>query len=135
VNQTPERGVTAGRFGSRWAVTTALALLAVAFVFVNVLLTVEVQRVSLETHNLNRRMEAVRTELDALESHWAARSSHLELGDKAAKLGFAVPGPDQVVLLPASYLDSRPSGAPGASEELCHEFTKSWTKLLVVGMP
>jgi hypothetical protein len=121
--------------GSRWGVTTALALLAVAVIFVDVLLTVEVQRVSLETHHLNRDMGIVTTELDALESHWASRSSHLELGDRAARLGLAVPGPDQVVLLPASFLEAHPSGAPRASEELAYEYLENWTKLVLVGTP
>jgi hypothetical protein len=120
---------------SRWGVTTALALLAVAFVFVDSLLVVEVQRVSLETSRLNREMEMVRTELDALESHWALESSHIELGEKAAGLGFRIPDQDQVVELMSSFLESRRSGAPAVSEQVRHEFTKNWTKLVVLGTP
>ena len=132
---THPRGTIGGLFASRWGITTALALLAVAIIFVDVLLTVEVQRISLETHRLNKEMGIVTTELDALEWHWASRSSHMELGDRAAELGLAVPGPDQVVLLPASFLEARPSGAPSASDELRHEFLKNWTKLVLVGTP
>lgn len=121
------------RLLSRWSVTTSLALLAVTFIFVDVLLIVEVQRVSLEAHSLSKEMEIVSLELDALESHWAARSSHMELDAKAGRLGLSVPGPEQVILLDAAFLEERPSGIPSASNGLRHELFDTWTKLVLMG--
>jgi hypothetical protein len=118
---------------SRWSVTTCLALLAVTLIFVDVLLTVEVQRFSLEAHSLRKQMRVVSMELGALDSHWAARSSHMELDARANRLGLSVPGPEQVVLLPASFLEERPSGIPSARDELHHELFDTWTKLVLMG--
>lgn len=138
-NAYPRGGRSAAGIGglmrSRWWTTTGLALLAVAVIFVDALLTVEVQRVSLERHHLNRDMATVRTELDALESQCASISSHMELGEKAAKLGLRVPSREQVVMLPASFLEAGPSVGPLSPEELRYGFTKNWIKLLAAGTP
>ena len=120
---------------NRWSVATFLALLAVLLVFVDVLLTVEVQRVSLEAHEARKRLDTLSLELGALESQWAARSSHLELDSRAAGLGLSVPEPDQVVLLPAAFLDESSSGRPPGADELRHELLDTWTRLVLVGTP
>ncbi len=123
------------RLASRWTVATALALLAVCLMFVEVLLTVEVQRVSLEAHELRKRLEVVSMEVGALESRWASVSSHVELDLKAAQLGLSVPEPGQVVILPASFLEETAGNRPSAAEELRQEYLSAWMRLAAMGAP
>lgn len=123
------------RLASRWTVATALALLAVCFMFVEVLLTVEVQRMSLEAHELRKRLEVVSVEVGALESRWASVSSHVELDSKAAQLGLSVPKPGQVVILPASFLEEDARNLPSAAEELRQGYLSAWMRLVAMGAP
>ena len=123
------------RLLSRWSVTTSLALSAVFLIFVDVMLTVEVQGVSLRAHELRKRMQIVSMELGALESLWASRSSHVELDAKATLLGLSVPSQDHVVLLPSTFLEEAAPGGPPETEELCHEFLKGWARISAMGIP
>ncbi len=124
----------ARRLRSRWTMSTSLALLAVFLIFVDVLLTVEVQGVSLEANSLTRSIDAVTMELDALESHWASGFSHAELDMLATRLGLSAPGPDQVVLLPASFLEDCAPDRPGPAQRLRHTFLNQWMRFAAMGV-
>ncbi len=122
------------RLASRWSVTTSLALMAVLLVFVDALLTIEVQRISLDAHDLRKQIQAVSMELDALDSVWAAKSSPLELDSRAAQLGLSVPEPDQVVLLQSSFMEDEAEGRRFAGDELRQEFLSAWTCAVAMGI-
>jgi hypothetical protein len=108
--------------------------MAVLFIFVDALLTVEVQRISLDAHGLRKRIQAVSMELDALESVWAAKSSPLELDSRAAQLGLSVPEPDQVVLLQSGFMDDEEYDRRFTGDELRNEFLRTWTRAVAMGI-
>ena len=120
---------------SKWGGVTLAALVAVMLIFGDALLTVEVHRVSLEADRLTKQLDALSLELGALESQWASRSSRLELEAKASELGLRVPKPDQVVLLPSSFLEIEPPRGPYGPAELRGAFVGNWIRLSSMGIP
>jgi hypothetical protein len=122
------------RLASRWSVTTSLALMAVLFVFVDSLLTVEVQRISMDAHDLRKGIQTVSMELDALEAVWASKSSPLELDSRAAQLGLSVPEPGQVVLLQSGFMEDEGTDRRFARDELRDEFLRTWTRAVAMGI-
>jgi hypothetical protein len=120
---------------TRWSGGTLAALVAVLLIFGDALLTVEVHKVSLEADGLRKRLERLHLELGVLDSEWASRSSRTELEDKASLLGLAVPKPDQVVLLPASFLEDANTGPRPESAELRRAVVSNWMRLNPMGIP
>jgi hypothetical protein len=120
---------------NRWSVVTALALLAVLLMFVDVLLTVEAQRLSLEAHELRKELEIASMELEALESRWASVTSHSELDSRAARLGLSVPEPDQVVILPSSFLEDGARANSSGADGLKQEYLCTWMRMVAMRAP
>ena len=120
---------------NKWGGGTLAALLAVLLIFGDALLTVEVDKVSMEADGLRKRLERLHLELGALDSEWASRSSRTELEERALELGLVVPKPDQVVLLPPSFLEDAIAGQPPEAAELRRAVVNNWMRLNPMGIP
>jgi hypothetical protein len=118
-----------------WGKGTLAALGAVLLMFGDAFLTVQVHKLSMETHRLRNDLHSLEVDLGTLESEWASRSSRTELEERALELGLKVPRRDQVVLLPAAFLeDMYCESAPG-SAELRRALVGNWMRLSPVGIP
>ena len=120
---------------TRWGKVTLAALAAVLLMFGDAFLTVQVHKVSMDTHRLRDELHGLELDLGTLESEWASRSSRTELEERALELGLTVPRPDQIVLLPAAFLeDMRCESRPG-SAELRRVLAGNWMRFNPVGIP
>jgi len=118
-----------------WGRGTLVALAAVLLMFGDAFLTVQVHNLSMETHRLRNDLHRLELDLGTLESEWASRSSRMELEERALELGLKVPRQDQVVMLPAAFLeDVYCESAPG-SAELRRALVGNWMRLSPVGIP
>jgi len=130
----PRARIEAG-VSDRWAAGTAMALLAVACIFVDSLLMVQAQDVSIEADSLRKELKRVSMELGALESQWAAATSHVELVARAERIGLVCPDHGQVVLLPASFLEEAAADRSPTRESLRKTFLDAWIRLRAAGIP